>query len=123
MFFLLWNSGSPIRHTLFPSNFTSNEYIMNSHSPILELETTPKSVPASSPDDFMYFAPLTIGICPSVVTALGPLVVSEACPMFGYGIGIGGGGGGCRLPLRGGTRLTPPPPLAGISPAVPKQVP
>src|SRR3989442_14845590 len=116
MFFLLWNSGSPIRHTLFPSNFTSNEYIMNSHSPILELETTPKSVPASSPDDFMYFAPLTIGICPSVVTALGPLVVSEACPMFGYGIGIGGGGGGGGVVAVGGRQLIPPPRPLGKSP-------
>src|SRR5690625_4720733 len=32
MFFLLWNKGSPRRHTFFPSNLTSNEYIMNSHS-------------------------------------------------------------------------------------------
>src|SRR2546425_12566399 len=93
---------------------------MNSHSPMLELETTPKSVPASSPDDFMYFAPLTIGICPSVVTALGPLVVSEACPMFGYGIGIGGAGGGGGLAAAGGNQPIPPPPPPGASPAAGK---
>src|SRR5436190_20724641 len=93
MFFLLWNNGSPMRQTLFPSNFTSNEYIINSHSPMFTLDATPPSVPASSPEDFMYFALLTMGIWPSVVTVVGPLVVSDDWPMFGYGIGIGGAGG------------------------------
>jgi hypothetical protein len=62
---------------------TVNEYIMNSHSSRLTLEMIPPMVPASSPDDFEYFAPLTIGILPSVVTLLGPSEVSDDCPMFG----------------------------------------
>jgi len=46
-------------------------------------DTTPNSEPASSPDDFVYYAPFTIGIWPSVFTFVGPLLVSEACPMLG----------------------------------------
>ncbi len=75
---------SPIRHTFFPSNFTSNEYIMNSHSPLnLLLMTPPPAVPASSPVLIIYLAPLTMGIFPSVFTFFGPLDVSEDLPMFG----------------------------------------
>src|SRR5690242_14114095 len=82
-FFLLWNRESPIRQTLFPSNLTSNEYNMNSHSLMLTPDMIPPSVPASSPDDLLYFAPLTIGISPSAVTVVGPPDVSDDCPMFG----------------------------------------
>src|SRR3954466_14432211 len=108
MFFLLWNNGSPMRQTLFPSNLTSNEYIMNSQTPMLTLDATPPATPASSPDDFMYVAPLTIGIAPSVVPLVGPPVVSEAWPTFGYGIGTGGAGGAGVLQTSGKTMLMPP---------------
>jgi len=50
--------------------------------------TTPPPVPGSSPEVFLYFAPLTIGMHPSSVTLVGPSDVSRACPMFAYGIGF-----------------------------------
>src|SRR5258706_2873187 len=83
MFFLLWNNGSPSRHTFLPSNLTSNEYIMNSHSPLIELLMTPPTLPASSPALIEYLAPLTIGISPSQVTLVGPPEVSDDLPMLG----------------------------------------
>ena len=77
MFFLLWKSESPIRQTFFPSNFTSNEYIMYSQKLMLILDTTPPRVPASSPAEREYLAPFTIGILPSVLTLVGPWDVSD----------------------------------------------
>ena len=56
---------------------------MNSASSILTLLTTPPTDPASSPLERLYFAPLTIGISPSVVTFVGPLEVSEDLAMLG----------------------------------------
>ena len=86
---------------------------MNSHSPLLTPEMTPPAEPGSSPVDVEYLAPLTIGILPSVVTFLGPLLVSDALPMFGYGIGIGPPGEGV-LHTSGKTVLIPPLPLWAI---------
>src|SRR5690606_18938311 len=83
------------------------------HSPMLTEETTPPSVPASSPELRMYFAPFTIGIWPSVFTLLGPPVVSEDLPMFGYGIGTGLGAAGV-LHTSGNTMLSPPLPLCAM---------
>src|SRR5687768_3134912 len=100
-----------MRHTFLPSNLTSNEYSMNSHSLRFTLDMMPPSVPGSSPDDFEYLAPFTIGILPSVFTFDGPLDVSDACPMFGYGIGMGGAGGAGVLQTSGNTMLMPPLPL------------
>src|SRR2546423_685503 len=91
---------------------------MNSHSPILQLDITPPTVPASSPDDLEYLAPLTMGICPSVVTALGPPLVSEACPMLGYGMGTAPAGGGGFLPHTGNPHPPPAAPLVGDPPEV-----
>src|SRR5690606_8837028 len=99
-----------MRQTFLPSNFTSNEYIMNSHSFMFTLEATPPSVPASSPEERMYLAPFTIGIWPSVLTDVGPCEVSDDCPMFGYGIGTGLGAAGV-LHTSGKTMLIPPLPL------------
>src|SRR4051812_2705578 len=87
---------------------------MYSHSPRLTLDSTPPMVPASSPDDFMYFAPFTIGICPSHVTVVGPCDVSDDWPMLGYGIGIGGAGGAGVLHTSGKTGLMPPLPLCAM---------
>ena len=83
MFFLLCHSGSPIRHTFLPSNLTSNEYIMYSHTPLKVEERIPPIEPGSSPMDMEYCAPFTIGIWPSVFTDEGPDEVSAALPVFG----------------------------------------
>jgi hypothetical protein len=56
---------------------------MNSHGPVNLLLITPPADPASSPADVEYFAPLVIGMLPSVVTAEGPPLVSLDLPMFG----------------------------------------
>lgn len=53
MFFLLCHSGSPMRQAFLPSNFTSNEYIRNSHTPLKVLDRMPPMEPASSPVDIM----------------------------------------------------------------------
>src|SRR5690606_4224440 len=95
--------------SFLPSNFTSNEYIMNSHSFMFTLEATPPSVPASSPEERMYLAPFTIGIWPSVLTDVGPCEVSDDCPLFGYGIGTGPGAAGV-LDTSGQPSLIPPRP-------------
>src|SRR3954463_16495514 len=83
MFFLLCHIESPRRQALFPSNFTSKEYSRNSHTFMLTLDRIPPMVPASSPDEREYVAPLTIGISPSVFTVVGPPVASDALPMLG----------------------------------------
>src|SRR5258706_2044924 len=107
MFFLLWNSGSPMRHTFLPSNLTSNEYIMNSHSPLTTPLITPPIEPGSSPLLSAYLAPFTIGMLPSVLTFVGPCEVSADFPMLGYGMGIGGAGGAGVLQTSGKTGLMP----------------
>jgi hypothetical protein len=114
MFFLLWNSESPIRHTFLFSNLTSMEYSMNSHSLRLTFDMIPPIVPGSSPEDLEYLAPFTIGIFPSVFTVDGPLEVSEDWPMFGYGMGIGGAGGAGVLQTSGNAGLIPPLPPCAI---------
>src|SRR5664279_3648354 len=108
MFFLLWKSGSPIRQTLFPSNFTSKEYSMNSQKLMLMFERIPPATPASSPDEREYWAPLTIGIWPSVVTVLGRCDVSDDMPMLGYGIGTGLGAGGAGVLQTSGKTIEMP---------------
>ncbi len=56
---------------------------MNSQVPLTLLLMTPRAEPASSPLDIMYFASCVMGIWPSVVTEVGPELVSEDLPMLG----------------------------------------
>src|SRR5438093_12548711 len=86
---------------------------MNSHSFMFTLDMTPPAVPASSPEDLEYLAPLTIGISPSVFTFVGPSDVSDAWPMFGYGMGTGPAGDGV-LQTSGKAVLIPPLPLCAM---------
>jgi hypothetical protein len=44
---------------------------------MLTFDSTPPTVPASSPEEREYWAPFTIGISPSVFTELGPWEVSD----------------------------------------------
>src|SRR5690349_3893610 len=87
---------------------------MYSQTLMLTFEMTPPSVPGSSPDERMYWAPFTIGIWPSVLTVVGPCDASIDRPILGYGIGTGGPGGAGVLQTSGKTVLMPPLPLCAI---------
>src|SRR5689334_19880860 len=94
---------------------------MYSQAPLILLLMTPIADPASSPVDIMYLALLVIGICPSVLTEVGPEEVLEDIPMFGYGIGTGPAGVGV-LHTSGKIGLWPPLPLWAIPRAFAKTV-
>src|SRR5688500_13142447 len=80
---------------------------MYSHTPLTLLLITPSGDPASSPVDIMYLAFFVIGMTLSFLTHVGPALVSDDLPTFGYGIGIGPPGVGV-LQTSGNTGLMPP---------------
>lgn len=67
---------------------------MNSQVPLIFPLITPSAEPASSPVDIMYLASCVMGIAPSVVTEVGPELVSADLPILGYGMGTGPAGVG-----------------------------
>ena len=64
---------------------------MNSALPLVQLDATPPSAPASSPVLVEKFEPLSMIGLPSTLTVLLPMAVLQDMEILGYGMGTTGG--------------------------------